>query len=135
MREPVADVFDKVNVGAEGHRGLREVPPRPARSSPRRRRGIYAAAGGLAAVVIAAAIASNLGGKGGPEPALAEGARYRPPSATGTYQLPAGAISRVEGIPVSALIANAQAQLGRGQITPPRETAAPRAEAQLRRPP
>jgi hypothetical protein len=100
--------------------GTREIPPRPATSLPGRRRGMYAAAGGLAAVVIAAvALASNLGGKGGTEPAPAEGAPYRPPSATGTYQLPAGAVSLVEGIPVSAFIANAKAQLGRGQVTPP----------------
>ena len=109
-----------------GFGGPREIPPRPAPSSPRRRRGIYAAAGGLAAVAIAAvALASNLGGKGVPEPAPAGGARYRPPSATGTYQLPAGAVSLVEGIPVSALIANAQAQLGRGQVTPPEQLPPP----------
>ena len=103
-----------------GFGGPREIPPRLAASSPRRRRGIYAAAGGLAAVVIAAvALASNLGGKGGPGSAPAEGGPWRPPSATGTYQLPAGAVSLVEGVPVSALIANAQAQLGRSQVTPP----------------
>jgi Domain of unknown function (DUF929) len=105
---------------ASGFGGPREILRRPVRSAPRRRRGIYAAAGGLAAVVIAAVvIASNLGGKGGAEPAPAEGVPYRPPSATGTYQLPAGAVSRVEGVPVSALIANARAQLSRGQVTPP----------------
>jgi hypothetical protein len=100
--------------------GPREIPPRPATSAPRRR-GIYAAAaGGLAAVVIAAvALASNLGGKGGPGPAPAQGAPYRPPSATGTYQLPAGAVSLVDRVPVGALIASARAQLGRGQVTPP----------------
>jgi hypothetical protein len=97
----------------------REVPSRLAAGSPGRRRAIYAAAGGLAAVVIAAvALASNLGGKG-PGPAPAQGGPYRPPSATGTYQLPAGAVSRVEGVPVSALIASARAQLGRGQVTLP----------------
>jgi hypothetical protein len=89
-------------------------------SAPRRRRGIYAAAGALAVVVIAAvALASGLGGRGSAEPAPAAGAPYRPPSATGTYQLPAGAVSLVDGVPVSALIANARAQLGRGQVTPP----------------
>lgn len=98
----------------------RKIPPRPATSSPRRRRGIYAAAGGLAAVAIAAvALAGNLGGQGAPGAAPAKGAPWRPPSATGTYQLPAGAVSLVEGVPVSALIASAQAQLGRGQVTPP----------------
>ena len=109
--------------GEDGFGGPRKIPPRPATSSPGRRRGLYAAAGGLAAVVIAAvALASNLGGgKGGPGPAPAEGAPYRPPSATGTYQLPAGAVSLVEGVPVSALIANAQAQLGHGQVTPPEQ--------------
>ncbi|MDQ2875711.1 MAG: DUF929 family protein [Actinomycetota bacterium] len=103
-----------------GFGARREVPSRLAAGSPGRRRAIYAAAGGLAAVVIAAvALASNLGGKGGPGPAPAQGGPYRPPSAAGTYQLPAGAVSRVEGVPVSALIANAQAQLGRGQVTLP----------------
>jgi hypothetical protein len=98
----------------------REIPPRWGTSSSRRRRGLYAAAGGLAAVVIAAvAVASNLGGKAGPGPALAQGGPYRPPSATGTYQLPAGAISRVEGVPVSALIASARAQLSHGQVIAP----------------
>jgi hypothetical protein len=97
----------------------RDMPGRLAASSPGRRRGIYAAAGGLAAVVIAAlALGSNLGGRGGPGPAPAEGAPYRPPSATGTYHLPADAVSLVEGVPVSALIANARAQLGRGQVAP-----------------
>jgi hypothetical protein len=103
-----------------GFGGPRDMPGRLAASSPGRRRGLYAAAGGLAAVVIAAvALASNLVGKPGPGPAPAEGAPYRPPSVTGTYQLPAGAVSRVEGVPVSAVIASAQAQLGRGQVTPP----------------
>ena len=100
--------------------GPRRIPLRPAASSPRRRRGLYAAAGGLAAVVIAAiALASNLGGTGGPGAAPAEGAPWRPPSVTGTYQLPAGVVALVERVPVSALIASAQAQLGRGQVTPP----------------
>ncbi len=110
-----------------GFGGPRKIPRRPATSSPgRRRRGIYAAAGGLAAVVIAAvALASNLGGKGGTEPAPAEGARWRPPSATGTYQLPAGAVSRVEGVLVSALIASARAQLVRGQVTRPEKLPPP----------
>ena len=103
-----------------GFGARRKIPPRPVTSPPRRRRGIYAAAVGLAAVVIAAiALASNLGGRGRPEPAPAEGASFRPPSATGTYQLPTGAVSRVEGVPVSALIANARAQLDRGQVTSP----------------
>ncbi len=103
-----------------GFGGPRQIPRRPATSSPGRRRGIYAAAGGLAVVVIAAVVlASNLGGKGGPGAAPAQGGPYRPPSATGTYRLPAGAVSRVEGILVSALIANARAQLGRDQVTPP----------------
>ncbi len=88
-------------------------------SAPRWRR-ICAAAAGLAAVVIAAvALASSLGGRGSAEPAPAAGAPYRPPSATGTYQLPAAAVALVAGVPVSALIANARAQLGRGQVTPP----------------
>ena len=52
----------------------REILPRRATSPPGRRRGLYAAAGGLAVVVIAAvALASNLGGKGGPGPAPAQG--------------------------------------------------------------
>jgi hypothetical protein len=111
--------------------GPRWIPLRPAASAPRWRRGIYAAAGGLAAVVIAAvAVASNPGGKPGPEAAPAGGAPYRPPSATGTYQLPAGAVSLVEGVPVSALIASARAQLGRGQVTPPEKL--PPAAPQLR---
>jgi hypothetical protein len=106
----------------DGLGGPREIPPRPATSSPGRRRGIYAAGGGLAAVVIAAvALASTLGGKGGAEPAPPEGAPWRSPSVTGTYQVPAGAVSRVEGVPVSALIASARAQLGRGQVTPPQK--------------
>jgi Domain of unknown function (DUF929) len=94
----------------------REIPPRPAASSPGRRRVAYAVVGGLAAVVIAAvALASSLGGRG----AQAEGGPYRPPSVTGTYRLPASAVSLVEGVPVSALIANAQAELGRGRVTSP----------------
>jgi hypothetical protein len=100
-----------------GFGGPHEMPPRPRMSALLRRRGIYAA-GGLAVVVIAAiALASILGSKGSGEPAPAEGA-YRPPPA-GTYQLPAGAVSLVEGVPVSALIASARAQLGRGQVTAP----------------
>jgi hypothetical protein len=102
--------------------GLAEIPPRPATRSAGRRRCIYAAAGGLAAAVIAAValgLASNSGGNQGPGPAPAHGAPWRPPSVTGTYPLPAGAVSRVEGAPVSALVASAQAQLGRGQVTPP----------------
>lgn len=103
-----------------GSGARREILPRPAASPPGRRRGLYAAAGGLAAVVIAAvALASNLGGKPGPGPAPAEGAPWRPPSVTGTYRLPAGTVSLVEGVPVSALITSAQAQLGRGQVTAP----------------
>jgi Domain of unknown function (DUF929) len=103
-----------------GFGGPRQILPRLAASSPGRRRVVYAAAGGMAAVVIAAvALASNLGGKGGPGPAPAGGAPYRPPSVTGTYQLPAAAVSLVEGVPVSALIASAQAELGRGQVSPP----------------
>ena len=101
-----------------GFGGPRQIPRRPAASSSGRRRGLYAAAGGLAAVVIAA-VASNLGGKPGPGSSPADGGPYRPPSVTGTYQLPAGAVSLVEGVPVSALIASAQAQLGRGQVTAP----------------
>jgi hypothetical protein len=94
----------------------REIPPRPAASSPGRRRVVYTVVGGLAAVVIAAvALASSLGGRA----AQAEGGPYRPPSVTGTYRLPASAVSLVEGVPVSALIANAQAELGRGQVTSP----------------
>ena len=69
--------------------------------------------------IAAVALAGNLGGQGAPGAAPAKGAPWRPPSATGTYQLPAGAVSLVEGVPVSALIASAQAQLGRGQVTPP----------------
>jgi Domain of unknown function (DUF929) len=99
--------------------GPRQIPLRLG-ASARRRRGLYAAAVGLAAVAIAAvALASNLGGQGGSRPAPADGASWRPPSVTGTYQLPAGAVSLVEGVPVSALIASVRAQLGRGQVTPP----------------
>jgi Domain of unknown function (DUF929) len=103
-----------------GSGGPHEVPPHPAASSSERRRGIWAA-GCVAAVLIAAvALASVLGGKGDPaRPAPAEGARFRPPAETGTYQLPAGAVSLVEGIPVSELIASAQAQLSRGQVKLP----------------
>jgi len=98
----------------------REIPPRRGTSSSRRRRGLYAAVGGLAAVVIAAvALAGCAGGKGGPGPSPAQGAPYQPPSATGTYPLPAGAVSMVEGVPVSALIASARAQLDRGQVMLP----------------
>jgi hypothetical protein len=91
-------------------------------TSEPRRRGGYAAVGGLAAAAIAAvALVSSLAGHGGAEPVPAESAPYRPPSAAGTYRLPAGAVSLVAGVPVSALMANAQAQLGRGQVTPPQK--------------
>jgi hypothetical protein len=103
-----------------GFGAQREISPRLAASARRWRCGVYAAVGGLAAVAIAAvALASNLGGKGSAGPAPAQGAPWRPPTATGTYQLPAGAVSLVEEVPVSALIASAQAQLGRGQVTAP----------------
>jgi hypothetical protein len=104
----------------KGFGGPRDMLGRLAARSPGRRRGIYTAAGGLAVVmIVAVALASNLDSKGGPGPAPAQGTPYRPPPATGTYQLPAGAASLVEGVPVSALIANARAQLGRGQVAPP----------------
>lgn len=103
-----------------GSGDLRHIPPSPAAGAPGRRRSPYAAAGGLAAVLIAAVVlATSLGGKHGPKPAPADNAPYQHPSATGTYPLPAGTLSRVQQVPVGALIANAQAQLGGGQVSPP----------------
>ena len=103
-----------------GSGDLRQIPPRSTAGAPGRRRGLYAAASGLAAVVIAAVVlAGSLGGKEGPKPAPTEGAGYQPPSVTGTYQLPAGVLSLMQQVPVSALIANAQAQLGGGQVSSP----------------
>jgi hypothetical protein len=94
-------------------------PHRETRPS-RRWRGLRAAAWGLAAVVIATVVlASHLDRNQGPGPAPPRGAPYQPPAATGTYRLPAGAASLVERVPVTALIANARAQLDRGHVTAP----------------
>jgi Domain of unknown function (DUF929) len=92
--------------------------PRTGTRSTKGRRGRYAAAGGLAVALLAAvALASGCGGKGSSAPAPAQDA-HRPPS-PGTYRLPAGAVSAVAGVPVGVLIANAEAQLGRGQVISP----------------
>jgi hypothetical protein len=103
-----------------GYGRPRGIPRRMAWSSPGRRGRIYSVASVLAAVmIVTVALASNLGHKSGPALPPASGTPWRPPSATGTYPLPAGALSRVERMPVGALIASAQAQLGRGRVTLP----------------
>jgi hypothetical protein len=78
----------------------------------RRRRTVYPAIAvtTLAAIaVVAFALASVLGGS----------TAARPAAADGTYQLPVSAVSAVESVPVSALVGNARAELGTGQVTAP----------------
>jgi Domain of unknown function (DUF929) len=85
----------------------------------RRRKACASAAGGglIAAAIVVFLLASLLGGRGSAKPAPSQGARPQP--ATGTYPLPAKAVSQVEGVPVSALVDNAEAELSGGQAAPP----------------
>ena len=101
-----------------GFSGPREIPPRREKNGPRRHRSIYAAAGGLVAVVIVTvAVTVIVGGRGDTGPTPVDGTHR--PSPTGTYQLPASAVSLMKGVPVSSLVASAQAQLGSGEVVPP----------------
>ncbi len=68
------------------------------------------AAGALVAIVIAAfLLVSVLGGNG----------RHTAPLAEGTYRLPAAVLSRLDNVPVSALVGNAAAASVK-QVTPPK---------------
>jgi hypothetical protein len=87
-----------------------------------RPRGAATAAGTgvVAMVIVAVSLAGLLGGKGSAKPVSAEGAHHSyPQPASGTYHLPANAVSLVEGAPASALAGNAIAQLDSGQVAPP----------------
>jgi hypothetical protein len=104
-----------------GSGAQRRIPMRAATTAHRARRRGLAAAGLVAAAVVACALtalASNLAGSPG-DGLPPAGGSYRPPAATGTYALQAGAVAAVERIPVRALIANARAQSGRDQVLPP----------------
>jgi hypothetical protein len=67
------------------------------------------AAGLVVVVIVAVMLVGVPGGKGSPGPS----------PATGTYRLPASAVAAVEAVPVRALVGNARAQLGGGQVTAP----------------
>jgi Domain of unknown function (DUF929) len=76
---------------------------------PQRNPHMTKGAGGLVAgVIIAFLLVSILGGNGS----------HKEPAAEGTYRLPAAVLSELDNVPVSALVANAEAA-NANQVSPP----------------